>query len=73
MIVDGSFQYGMALVKEGAVFLKGGDSRRMWSSEGDPDGGGYSAFFFIEVGQLLNQDQAPRYQLIPHICYSGYP
>ena len=45
MIVDSWFYDGVSLVKEGAVFLKGGESRSISSRKGDLDGGGSSVFF----------------------------
>ena len=44
MVVDGRFQDGTSLVKEGVVFLKGGDIGRTLPSEGDRDKGGSSEF-----------------------------
>ena len=45
MMVGGRFQYETALVKEGAMFLKGGESIRAFLIKGDLDKGGSSAFF----------------------------
>ena len=46
-MVYGRFQYGSALVKEGSVLLKGGESGRTLLSVCDYDGGGYRAFLFV--------------------------
>ena len=47
MMVDETFHDRLALVKEGLVFLEGGESGRMFSSEGDIDRGGYSEVLFV--------------------------
>ena len=46
MMVGGRFQYETALVKEGAMFLHGDESIRVFLIKGDLDRGGSSAFFF---------------------------
>ena len=45
MMVYVRLEDGEVFVKEGAVFLEGGESKRKLSSKGDIDRGGSSAFF----------------------------
>ena len=47
MVVGVWFYHGASLVKEVTVFLKGGESGRMFWGKGDIYGGGYSPFFFV--------------------------
>ena len=47
MMVDGSFQEGTALVKEGAVFLEEGERGRTSWSKGDIDRRRQSEFLFV--------------------------
>ena len=74
MMVGGRLQYSTPPVKLVAVFLKGGDSRRMLLNGGDLDRGGSSKFFCPrEVVQLLQQDRYTRCQWLPHIFCGSYP
>ena len=49
MIVDVRFQDGTTLVKEGAMFIDGGDIRRTSLSEGDLYRGGLRALFWYHI------------------------